>query len=431
VLTRTAHALLFIAFTVAISPVLYGQQKTTVLINAFENQTGDRTLDWIGQGIATTLSERLAAQPELYVFGLDEREAEYERLGIPETVFVSRATAVRLAWDMGADVLVTGWISGKADDFQIDARILNLVDDNAGPAVTIKGKLDEIIPLSTALASRLAKQFVPGSSLPESDYTARSPVSRSAFEAYIRAVIATDSQRKVELLQEAIRLYPQFRSAIYELGQVHYLDSNYQVSTDLLAKIPAEAFEYPLARFMIGMNTYHLGDYAKAAQIFSTLPPTYDVLVNLGAALLAGGNDVDATSAWRRALDQSPSGSEATFNLGYLAFSKGDWELAATRLGQFLQNHARDSETVFLLGRTYDRLGRTDESQRLTAQALRLSPRLQRWLSQPIPNLARTRAQFNATELRMPTAGGIWNDARRLRKAQAQAAEDALRGPRR
>src|SRR4029434_5966584 len=156
--------------------------------------------------------------------------------------------------------------------------------------------------------------------------------------------------------QEAIRLYPQYRSAIYELGQVHYLDSNYQVSTDLLVKIPAEACEYPLARFMIGMNTYHLGDYAKAAQIFSTLPPTYDVLVNLGASLLAGGSDADATSAWRRALDQNPSGSEAAFNLGYLAFSKGDWELAATRLAQFLQDPARDYETGLTLGRTYAQL---------------------------------------------------------------------------
>jgi hypothetical protein len=44
VLTRAAHAS-HISFTAAISPALYGRQKTTVLINAFENQTGDRTLD--------------------------------------------------------------------------------------------------------------------------------------------------------------------------------------------------------------------------------------------------------------------------------------------------------------------------------------------------------------------------------------------------
>ena len=111
---------------------MYGQQRTTVLIDAFENQTGDRTLDWIGEGIATTVGERLGAQRDLYVFGVDERVAEYDRLGIPETVAVSRATAIRLAWDMGADILVTGRISGTYDAFRIEARILNLVDATAG-----------------------------------------------------------------------------------------------------------------------------------------------------------------------------------------------------------------------------------------------------------------------------------------------------------
>jgi Flp pilus assembly protein TadD len=430
VLTRVVYAFLIAAVVASGSLNLYGQQKTTVLINAFENQTGDRTLDWIGEGIATTVGERLGDQPELYVFGLDERIAEYDRLGIPETVAVSRATAIRLAWDMGADVLVTGWISGTHDAFRIDARILNLVDDTGGSNIIINGKLDEILPLAAFLATGLAKQIVPGSSLPESDYAGRPPVSRSAFEAYIRGILATDPQRKVELLQEAIRLHPQYRSAIYQLGQVHYLDSNHQASTDLLVKVPADAPEYPEARFMIGMNAYHLEDYAKAAQVFSALPPNYDVLVNLGASL-AGSGDAAATSAWRRALERNPSGSEAAFNLGYLAFSKGDWELASTRLAQFLQGHPRDSETLFLLGRAYDRLGRVEESRRLTAQALRLSPRLQRWLTQPIPNLARIRAQFDATELRVPAEGGIWNAARRVRKTEAQAAEDALTGTQR
>ena len=427
---RIVYPLCIAVFVAAGPPAVYGRQKTTVLINPFENQTGDRTLDWIGEGIATIVGERLGAQPEFYVFGLDERVAEYERLGIPETIFVSRATAIRLAWDMGADILVTGWISGTHDAFRIDARILNLVDDTAGADITINGKLDEIIPQATFLATGLAKQIVPGSSLPESDYAARPPVSRSAFEAYIRGVIATDSQRKVELLQEAIRLHPQYRSAMYQLGRVHYLDSDYESSSDLLTKLPADAPEYPLARFMMGMNAYHLDDYAKAAQIFSALPPTYDVLVNLGASLSGTGNAA-AASTWRSALEQNPSGSEAAFNLGYLAFSRGEWELASTRLAQFLQSHARDSETAFLLGRVYDRLGRMEESRRLTAQALRLSPRLQRWLTQPIPNLARIRAQFNPTDLRIAASGGIWTDARRLRKAAAQAVEDAVTGPRR
>src|SRR5204862_5431874 len=91
-------------------PAVLSAQQTTVLVNSFENQTPNRNLDWIGEGLSILIGERLTAQPQLYVFGLDERMAEYDRLAIPDTVSVSRATALKIAWDMGADIIITGKI---------------------------------------------------------------------------------------------------------------------------------------------------------------------------------------------------------------------------------------------------------------------------------------------------------------------------------
>lgn len=409
---------------------LYGQQ-VTVLVNAFENQTGDRTLDWIGEGLAAAIGDRFTARRELYVFGFDERVAEYERLGIPEGASVSRATAIRMGWDMGADALVTGWISGTHERFQINARILNLADDTAGVDLTVAGELDELIPMAANLASSLANQLVPGSAMPESDYATRPPVPRSAFEVYIRGVLSTDPQRRVELLQDAIRLYPLYGAAIFHLGQTHYLDSSYKASNESLLKIAANAPEFPQAQFMMGMNAYHLEEYTRAIQIFSALPPTYDVLVNRGASFAAAGDAVAATTAWVRALEANPSGTEAQFNLAFLSFRKEEWELASSRLAQFVQEHPRDSEAVFLLGKAYDRLGRADESRAMTDQALRLSPRLGRFLTQPVPNLVRVRTEFNPTELRMSAGKGLWNEARIARRAAAQEASGGLTGPKR
>lgn len=283
--------------------------------------------------------------------------------------------------------------------------------------------------MASSIASQLSKQLIPGSALPESDYATRPPVPRSAFEAYVRGVMASDPQRRVELLQSAIRLHPQYKAAIFQLGQLHYLDSDFKVSSEFLEKIPANAPEYPQAQFMIAMNAYHLGDYTRASEIFSTLPPTYDVLINRGASMAATGDAAGATSAWRRALEQNPAGPEAPFNLAFLAFSRSEWELASSRFSQFLQEHARDSEAVFLLGKTYDSLGRAEESSRLTAQAMRLSPRLGRWLNQPVPNLTRVRTQFNPTELRMSVVGSLWNNERLSRRTAAQEASTALTGP--
>jgi len=416
---------------IALMPSFVFAQRTTVLINAFENQTADRSLNWIGEGLPSLLVERLTAQPQLYVFGLDERMAEHDKLAIPDTVTVSRATALKIAWDMGADMVITGRIFGTHEDFRIEAKVLDLTEGNADFEVKASGKLDDVISMAATLSSQLAKGLVAGAELPESDYAARPPIPRSAFEAYVRGVFASDPQRRTELLKDAIRLHPQYTSAIYQLGQTYYLDSNYKSSTELLEKISAAAPEYAQARFMLGMNAYHVGDFAKASTIFSSLTSSYDVLVDLGAALAGKGDAASAEATWRRALVVKPAGTEASFNLAYIAFIRGDMETAVSRLTQFLRTNGRDAEALYVLGQAYDRLGRTTDSQRVVAQALRQSPRLEKWVGQPIPNISRLRSQYNATELRLPFDTTLWNEARLARKNAAQDASDLLTGRRR
>lgn len=428
-MSRIFTAVFALAAILSVPPLLCAQQ-TTVLVNAFDNQTSDRNLDWIGEGISLLIGERLTAQPQLYVFGLDERTAEYDKLAIPDTVSVSRATALKVAWDMGADIIIIGKIIGNHDDFRIEARVVDLGEGNSDFDVNASGKLDDVISMTANLSSQLAKGLVPGSDLPESDYAARPPIPRSAFEAYVRGVLASDPQRRTELLKDAIRLHPQYTAAIYQLGQAYYLDSNYKSSSDLLEKISAVAPEYAQARFMLGMNYYHLGEFTKATAVYSSLPSSYDVLVDLGAALAGKGDSTGAEATWRRALMVNAAGAEASFNLAYIAFTRGEMQAAVTRLTQFLRSHGRDAEALFLLGQAYDKLGRTAESQRVVTQATRLSPRLEKWVGQPIPNIARLRTQYNATELRLPFDTTIWNEARLARKAAAQNASDVVGGRR-
>jgi tetratricopeptide (TPR) repeat protein len=415
VIRQISTAVLVAAAVAATAPFVRAQE-VTVLANTFENQTGERGLDWLGEGLAFLIAEKLGAQRQLYVFGFDERAAAYDRLGIPENVPISRATAIRIGWDMGADVLVSGRFSGTHQEFRIEARVLDLDASRSRADVAVTGRLDDVIPLAASLASKLAQQLVPGAQVPESDYVAQPPIPRSAFEAYIRGMLATEQQRHFDLLQEAIRLHPQYTAAMYQLGQSYYLDANYKASSGLLERVSAVSPEYPLARFMLGMDYYRLGDAAKAIAVFSTLPPSYDVLINLGAAHALEGNAAAAYTVWRRAASVPTDTQEALFNLAYLAFNQGDVDTAADGLNEFLRNHNRDAEAQFLLGRVYERIGRTEDAQRLFTQSTRLSPRLERWVGAPLPNLTRLRTQFDATELRLPAGVSLWTEARLSRK---------------
>ncbi len=388
--------------------------SSTVLVFPFENLSSDRTLDWIGEGIAELIIQRLQPEPGVYVFSHEERIAAYEKPGIPETAMVSRATAIKLGWDAAADNIVTGRFSGTPDHFQITARLADM-ESGTAKELSVEGRLEDVIPLSMTLAWQILRQVVPGTASPEADYTARPPAPRSAFENYIRGVSSQDLLKRIEFLQNAVRLHPQYGPALLQLGRAYHLEREFKTSNQWLQKIPESVPERRQALFTAGLNDFYLGDYAHAATTFQQLPPTYEVLLNLGAAYAQKGDAAAAIAAWKRAALLDSYACDPLFNIAYVSFIKGDLDTAARNMNESLKLHGRDSEALFVLGRTYEKQGRLDESQRLIAQAGRLSQRVERWLKEPLPNLERL-----ATSATFRSHGEVWTNARLTRRTRGQ-----------
>jgi tetratricopeptide (TPR) repeat protein len=107
--------------------------------------------------------------------------------------------------------------------------------------------------------------------------------------------------------------------------------------------------------------------------------------------------------------------SDAFFDMGYASYVKGDLDAAAKNLSDSLKLRGRDSEALFLLGRTYEKQGRTEDSQKLIAQAARLSSRVERWITQPLPKLERfpTTTTFRSHD-------EVWNDQRLAGRVRGQ-----------
>lgn len=385
-----------------------------MLVFPFENAANDRTLDWLGEGISELIFERLQSESGLFTFSREERLSAFEKLGIPETTQVSRATAMKLGWDIGADHIVTGTFSGTYENFRLAARIIDM-ETGGAKEIAAEGKLAEVIPLTMSITWGVLKDVVPGSAPVETDYTTQPPIPRSAFENYIRGILNQDLKKRIDQLQTAVRLHPRYDAAFFELGRAFYLQRDFKNSNLWLQKILESSAVHNQAEFLMGLNYFYLNDYTHAVTAFQGLPPNYEVLLNLGAALSQKGDTAAAMAAWKRAADLDPLSSDAFFNIGYLSFSKGDFDSAAKNLVESLRMRGRDSEALFLLGRTYERLGRVEESQRAIAQAARLSQRVERWLTQPLPDLHR---------LAMTTAfrshKEIWTEQRLLRRARAQ-----------
>src|ERR1700752_3902085 len=83
------------------------QAADVVMVLPFENISNRPEYNWVGESFADALAE-LLNKPGLVVVSSDERELAYQQLRLPETVIPSRATAIKLARQAKASIIVIG-----------------------------------------------------------------------------------------------------------------------------------------------------------------------------------------------------------------------------------------------------------------------------------------------------------------------------------
>src|SRR5258705_12646879 len=100
--------LIVLAATVTSSPS-FAQDSTgeVVMVLPFENTSNRPEYNWVGESFADALAE-LLNKPGMVVISSDERELAYQQLRLPETVIPSRATAIKLARQAKASIIVIG-----------------------------------------------------------------------------------------------------------------------------------------------------------------------------------------------------------------------------------------------------------------------------------------------------------------------------------
>src|SRR5215204_1636605 len=99
--------LAFVVFFAAFSTARAQNAADVVMVLPFENTSNRAEYNWVGESFADALAE-LLSKPGLVVVSSDERELAYQQLRLPETVIPSRATAIKLARQAKATMIVVG-----------------------------------------------------------------------------------------------------------------------------------------------------------------------------------------------------------------------------------------------------------------------------------------------------------------------------------
>ena len=425
----------------------------TIVVLPFENRSNHPEFNWIGESFADSLSS-LLTKPGLVVITGDERAVAYQRLHLPLTVLPSRATAIKIARELKATIIVIGnfnvtvpaaapdkpetakalaTIAGEARVVRInEGRMAGDVFDGAwAPRVyDFGGTVTDLQKMNGELAYQILSQRDKALSFSRNQLIQEATrVPPQAFEAYMKGLLtaAKDPTRAI-YLKNALKLFEKenggavYSQAAFALGEFYLSQGQLKEAAEYLTMVQKKEPHYGEAQFYAGLAYWKLGEDKKALELLVPLAdervmPLVAVYNNAGAVSIAAAKAekkpeektrllVQAITLLSRAADSSPDDATVLFNYGYALFLSGKYPEAAEKLEKVIAADPRDGQSYFLLAKTQERAGRAEPANAADNQArVYMQASYAKWQtewqkSQTIPNISpRSRDVLNQVDL--------------------------------
>ncbi len=447
-----------------------GSGTEVVVVLPFENVSTHHEFNWIGESFADSLSA-LLSKPGLIVVTGEERAVAYQRLRLPLTVLPSRATAIKIARELKASMIVIGTynvvlpptateskeslasVAGEARVIRVnEGRMAGDIFDNAwAPRVyDFGGEVPNLQKIHGELAYQILFQRDKALSFSRNQLVQEATkVPPQAFEAYLKGSLTEERDpTRAIYFKNALKLYANvnggavYPQAAFELGRFYFNQSQWKEAIEYFTMLQKREAHYGEAQFYAGLAYWKTGDIARA---LSTLVPLADEKVmplvavynNAGAVSIQAARDekkpeerarllAQAITLLSRAVDSSPSDSTVLFNYAYALFLNEKYAEAAEKLEKVIAANQTDGEAYFLLAKAQDRANHAEAANAADNKARKNLPSYGKWQtewqkSQSVPALnLRSRDVLNQVDLSEITR------VTAIEAANANTAQEAL-----
>jgi tetratricopeptide (TPR) repeat protein len=399
------------------------------MVLPFENTSNRPEYNWVGESFADSLAD-LLNKPGLLVVSTDERELAYQSLRLPETVIPSRATAIKLARQARATLVVIGSYSitpvqdekqnkGKDDQeksptealVQVTARVIKVNEGRTLGEVLDGGwatrQFDFGGPLTTLqnIHGRLAYQILyqreKAFAFSQNQLVQEATkVPQRAFEPYVKGVLLSERDpRRANYLKNAFRIYADangdavYPQAAFELGRFYMLEGKWKDATEYFIKLQKKDPHYVEAAFYAALGYAKLGDLGHALAAIVPLSadvPLIGVYNNAGAIAVQAAREEkkeaertrlleQGTSFLTRAAESSTDDPLVHFNYALALFLSGKYAEAADQLKPVITADPRDGQAYFLYAKSLEKTGKTDTANAADDQARRYLQSYAKW----------------------------------------------------
>jgi tetratricopeptide (TPR) repeat protein len=419
-----------------------------VVVLPFENVSTHPEYNWIGESFADSLSA-LLSKPGLIVVTSDERAVAYQRLRLPLTVLPSRATAIKIARELKASMIVIGTynvvlppseskeslasIAGEARVIRVnEGRMAGDIFDNAwAPRVyDFGGDVTNLQKVHGELAYQILFQRDKALSFSRNQLVQEATkVPPQAFEAYMKGSLTEERDpTRAIYFKNALKLYANvnggavYSQAAFELGRFYFEQSQWKEAIEYFTMLQKKDSHYGEAQFYAGLAYWKTADLQHA---LATLVPLADEKVmplvgvynNAGAVSVEAARDekkpeertrllVQGITLLSRAFDSSPDDTTVLFNYAYALFLNEKYAQAAEKFEKVIAADPRDGQAYFLLAKAQERAKNAEAANAADNQARRYMQGIYaKWQtewqkSQSVPNVAlRSRDVLNQVDI--------------------------------
>jgi serine/threonine-protein kinase len=284
------------------APIASGRESgpaPLVVITGFTNISGSPDDEWLGTGIAETLTMD-AAKLDAVAVVPRERVNESLRTLRRQTGEPDARLSLRAARALGARYAVSGAFQRSREAVRVTASVTDVTTGDVVRTLRADGNVNAIFELQDRLvrdlADALRSAVSPAATLPETGVV-------TAYEAFSRGLLNRQAEsfealdRAVFLFERAVTLDPAYARAHTELGAALVAKADYLSMPDL----------YPRA-------LVHL---RRATEL---QPNAAGAWIELGSALVGAGQSAEGLAALRRALALDAADARALGNLGRALF---------------------------------------------------------------------------------------------------------------